>query len=255
VETSGGAPHAQDCKRCGLNAPHAAWCPRCGLSLRHKESAQASLPPIQPGVTPPLPGLLWDRVPGQPHPALKAGGGALLAFVVLVVAAAAANGGGSSIPAQFTSPAASESFPTETEPVEEQPVVTSPTTESTPTEAASTVEPYAVEGVLDEYSSYYSAENVEGLKGLFSPNLVRRDRNKAPETLSQALKTYKKQFGELDGPEYALSEVNVEPGEGEASATAHYSITSQNGTVGGSIEFHLVEEQNRLVIEGLTISK
>lgn len=61
------------------------------------------------------------------------------------------------------------------------------------------------------------------------------------------------QFGELKKPTYSLSGTSVEPGSGEATATAQYSITSQNGTVTGSITFHLVEQDEKLLIDKLTI--
>jgi hypothetical protein len=110
-----------------------------------------------------------------------------------------------------------------------------------------------VETVLDEYSQDYSDENAEGLRGLFAEDLERHDGSNAPEDLTAALATYEHQFGELHEPRYVLSETHVEPGSGEATATAAYSISSQNGTVTGSITFHLVEQGEKLLIDRLEI--
>jgi hypothetical protein len=128
------------------------------------------------------------------------------------------------------------------------------TTQSTSAETvATTVEAAAVETVLREYQQAYSDENIDALKSLFAEDLERRDGSKAPEDLSAALATYERQFSQLRNPSYSLSEVNVEPGTGEASATAQYAISSQNGTVTGSITYHLVEQDRRLLIDNLRI--
>ncbi len=131
----------------------------------------------------------------------------------------------------------------------------SPTqTEPTPTKTTGpTVEAPAVEQVLTEYREAYSAENIEGMRNLFAEDLERHDGDKPPEDLSAALATYERQFSELRNPRYSLSEISVQPGADEATATAHYSISSQNGRVGGSITYHLVEQTERLLIDKLRI--
>ncbi|HEX5308050.1 MAG TPA: hypothetical protein VFW38_03110 [Solirubrobacteraceae bacterium] len=128
-------------------------------------------------------------------------------------------------------------------------------TESTPadTSTTATIEAPQVEQVLNEYTQDYSNEDLEALKGLFTGTLERHDGNKASEDLDAAIATYEHQFGELQNPNYTLSSERVQPGSGEASAIARYSISSQNGTVTGSITFHLIEQEEKLLIDKLTI--
>jgi len=202
-----------------------------------------------------MPGLLWDSVPGRPNPALKAGVVTLVAVVVVIGAfAAAASGGSSPTPPSFvppvSTPESGESTPTTPESTESTPT----TPESTSTAGDSTVESSAVQQVLNEYESDYSGENVEGLKSVLSSNLVRQDGSHAPEGLSQALETYQHQFNELKNPSYSLSGMSIQPGEGEATASGQFTITDQNGTVTGSITFHMVEENEKLLIDKLTIT-
>jgi hypothetical protein len=194
------------------------------------------VPPASPGVPPRLPGLLWDGVPDR---MLVAGAGTLLVVAGVIVAIVISGGGGG---APHTTPFV---------PASESQAITP--TESTTAPTGATVEPSAVETVLNDYQSDYSGEDLEALKGLFSANLVRQDGSHAPEGLSQALATYQQQFSELTSPGYTLSETKVTPGSGEATATATYSITSQNGTDNGSITFHLVEQEEQLLIDKLTI--
>ncbi|HEX3519392.1 MAG TPA: hypothetical protein VHT29_10200 [Solirubrobacteraceae bacterium] len=202
-----------------------------------------------------MPGLLWDSVAGRPNPALKAGTVTLIAVAVVIAAfVATASGGSSPAPPSFvppvSTPESAESTPTTPESSES----TSSTQESTSTTTDSTVESSTVQQVLNEYESDYSGENVEGLKSAFSSNLVRQDGSHAPEGLSQALETYKHQFNELKNPSYSLSGVSIQPGNGEATASGQFTITDQNGTVTGSITFHMVEENERLLIDKLTIT-
>jgi hypothetical protein len=51
----------------------------------------------------------------------------------------------------------------------------------------------------------------------------------------------------------ALSNVQIILGSGEATATASYAISSQNGTVGGTIAVRLVSTGGGLGIEKITI--
>jgi hypothetical protein len=186
----------------------------------------------------------WERVTRTTDPMVLTGAAvaiAVVAVVIVVVVTSKGHGGSSQLPGV----AAASTIPTETTP-----------TESTPTETTATtptVESSQVEHVLGEYKQDYSNENIEGLKGLFAEGLERHDGSKAPEDLAAAVATYEHQFGELKNPTYSLSETHVEPGSGEASATARYSITSQNGTVTGSITFHLSEQNEKLLIDKLTI--
>lgn len=170
---------------------------------------------------------------------------ALIAVIALVLVATKGHGKPSD---QLAGLPGVATVPTESTPTVE-------TTESTPTDTSTTptVEAPQVEQVLGEYTQDYSNEDLEALKGLFAESLERDDGNKAPEDLNAAIATYRHQFGELRSPSYTLSSEKVEPGSGEASATARYSISSQNGTVTGSIAFHLVEREEKLLIDKLTI--
>jgi hypothetical protein len=181
---------------------------------------------------------------------IAAGAVAIAVVAVIVLIFVATKGHSSSSPDQLPGVAAASTIPTETTATESTP------TESTPTETTTTptVESSQVEQVLNEYTQDYSNENVEALKGLFSESLERSDGTKAPEDLTAALATYEHQFGELKNPTYSLSESSIKPGSGEASETARYSISSQNGTVTGSITFHLVEQAEKLLIDKLTIT-
>lgn len=194
----------------------------------------------------------WERATRTADPMVVTGVAvAVAAAAVIVVIVLATKGGGGQLPrATAASALATEATTTESTPTESTP------TESTPTETTATtptVESPQVEQVLGEYTRDYSNEDIEGLKGLFAEGLERDDASKAPEDLTAALATYEHQFGELRKPTYSLSETHVEPGSGEASATSHYSITSQNGTVTGHITFHLVEQNEKLLIDKLTI--
>jgi hypothetical protein len=172
---------------------------------------------------------------------------ALVAVIVAVIFATR-GGGGNNRPPGFAAASASAN---ETPPPESSP------TESTPTEttatAPATVESSQVERVLGEYTRDYSNEDAGGLRSLFAEDLERHDGSKAPEDLAAAVATYEHQFGELHEPHYSLSETNVEPGSGEATARAHYSIASQQGTVTGVITFHLVAQDEKLLIDKLEI--
>ncbi len=190
----------------------------------------------------------WERVTHTTDPMVVTGVAVVIAVVAVVVAIVVAtkgHGGG-----QPSGVAAASTIPMESTPVEPTP------TEPTPTETTATtptVEAPEVEQVLGEYTQDYSTEDIAGLKSLFAENLERHDGSRAPENLTAAVATYEHQFGELQKPTYSLSEMSVEPGSAEASATARYSITSQNGTVTGSITFHLVEQNEKLLIDKLTI--
>jgi hypothetical protein len=77
----------------------------------------------------------------------------------------------------------------------------------------------------------------------------------AAEDRDEALATYRKQFSELQNPTYSLSGVRITPGTGDATASRTYCITSQNGTVGGSITFHVVTGASGLAIDDITSTR
>jgi hypothetical protein len=190
----------------------------------------------------------WERATRTTDPMVLTGiavAVAVVAVIVAIVAATQGHGGNGQLPGAAPASAISgETTPTESTP------------ETTPTEttaATPTIGSSQVERVLGEYSQDYSNEDIKGLKSLFADDLERHDGSKAPEDLATALSTYERQFSELEKPTYSLSETSVEPGASEASATARYSITSQNGTVTGSITFHLVEQGEKLLVDKLMI--
>jgi SnoaL-like protein len=202
-------------------------------------------PPRSPAPQPPAPFVrAWRHVVRNTDPRVLtsvAVGIAVVAVVVAVVFIAKGSGSGD----RLAGVAPANANATETAAVESSP------TETTPSPA--TVEAPQVEQLLDEYTQAYSAEDIEGMKNLFAESLERHDGSRSPEDLSAAIATYEKQFGELEKPSYSLSETSVEPGAGEATATSQYSITSQNGTVTGSITFHFTELEEKLLIDRLTI--
>src|ERR1700730_13077330 len=225
------APHVRICPRCGAQSHAAAWCPKCGLNLRTHTPTQLSTPPSIPGGQPRTP--LWDGVPRRPSPMQLAGISVLVAVAAVIIAVVVATGSNSV--------------------THTVPVVSTVAASSTPTASAPLVESSAVQQVLSEYQTDYSNESAAGLKSLFSSSLVRQDGAHAPESRGQALGTYRHQLSELTNPSYTLSGGGTEPGAGEATATGRYSITSQYGTVGGSIPFHLIHQGERLLIDKLTI--
>lgn len=268
--TDSGQTSPVECPRC--NAPVAGhlWCQKCGLNLRPSSAnTQRATPPsperqLSTPAGPPTPPAAGHRMLGGgtavpavqlPRPPIRraweratrtidsralTAAAVAVAVAAVVVAIVFATKGGGSPPAGVANAST---------------IATAPApAESTPTEAtAPTVESSQVESLLTEYRQAYSDENLEVLKGLFAESLQRHDGSSAPEDLSAALATYERQFSELRHPRYSLSEINVEPGTGEASARAQYSISSQNGTVTGTINYHLVEQEGRLLIDRLGI--
>jgi hypothetical protein len=265
-----------ECPRCGTRSAGAPWCTKCGRRLsgaasgddaatpiaaafaqtdartpapepttRMQAEARAEHPTIsmkaESGPPPPAmvayPASAWEEPPDRRNLYIALAAVAIVVIVLLVVLLG--RGGGSPSPS-----IAPESL---VQPV--TPEQTTPTTsEQTPVSAAS------VESLLTEYESDYSGENAQGLRGLFSEDLTRKDGSKPPEDLEEAINTYEKQFSELKEPSYTLSNIEVQPATAEATAKAAYSITSQNGRVGGAISFHLVEQEQRLLIDSITVT-
>lgn len=243
------------CPRCGTPAQGAVWCPRCGLNLRGLQQGQPKLvggdpPTVQqastaqaaPGTQPPPP------PPASPPSSRRfvamasivlLGAAAIVATVLLVT-----RGGGS-----HPSPA-----PIST--VSRRPTTSTTISGGTQTVApvrASTISLSSVRGLLGEYISAYDNEDVGALRALFADDLVRQNGRDAPQGLADALTTYQTQFSQLSNPDYALSNVSVSRFGGEAVVSAEYSITSSNGTVTGSIRFHVVRRAGRLLIDQLVI--
>jgi hypothetical protein len=110
-----------------------------------------------------------------------------------------------------------------------------------------------VQPLLSRYEAAYSAKSITQLEALFAPSFTRHTGTHAAENREEALTTYRTQFSQLQEPTYSLSSVQITPGTGEASATASYSISSQNGTVGGTIEFHVAPNGSGLAFDQITI--
>lgn len=195
-------------------------------------------PPLPPATvaqaTPPI----WEEEPDRRNLYIAIAAVAIAVIVLLVVML----GKGGSSPTPTTPQALVPTTPATPEPT------TPSTPQPTPVSASS------VEQLLSEYESDYSSESAEGLRGLFSEQLTRKDGSKPTEDLNEAIHTYEQQFSELTQPRYTLSNIRVVPGTGEATAGAEYSITSQNGTVRGSIGFDLGEQEGRLLINSITVT-
>jgi hypothetical protein len=225
------------CPRCGTRSQGVPWCPKCGLNMRTRvPAAPAGVTPPTAEQPPPAPRRApHDRAARRP-PYLLIGGIVALAAIGIVVGLVVSSGGdrgASTTPSPTTQTSA--------------PASTAATT------AAPTVATSTVQEVLRQYEGDYSSENAEGLKALFASSLVRQNGSEPSENLEQAVATYQRQFGEQTNPSYKLSNVSIQPGAGEATASARYTITNQNGTLTGSIVFHLIEENGQLLIDKLTI--
>jgi hypothetical protein len=197
--------------------------------------AMTPVPPPPPTrITPPAP-RTWEDEPDRRN--LYIAIAAVVVAVIVLLVVRLGKGGGSPTP---TTP---QAF-----------LQTTPTTPEQATPEQAPVSASSVEQVLSEYQEDYSSEDADGLRGLFSEQLARTDGSKPTEDLTQAIHTYEKQFSQLKEPSYSLSNIKVEPGTAEATAGADYSITSQNGTVKGAISFHLIEQENRLLIDSITVT-
>ncbi len=196
----------------------------------------------------------WQRVTRTVDPMVLTGIAVAIAVVAVIVAVVlATKGNGGPTNASLAGAAAATTFTAETTASESTPIE-SASTESAETETTTTtIESSQAEQVLNEYAQDYSNEDAEGLKGLFAEGFEREEENKPSEDAATAIATYERQFSELKEPSYTLSETNVEPGSGEATASAQYSITSQNGTVTGSITFHLIAQEEKVLIDKITV--
>ncbi|MGA8353965.1 MAG: DUF4440 domain-containing protein [Solirubrobacteraceae bacterium] len=211
-------------------------------------TAAGGAPPADPLAGTPF-RRAWDRLTARVDPMVLTGGAVVVAVGAVIAVVVLASGGGGGTPSPVI-PAAS-SVLTETTSTE---ATESTASEGSASEAGSaTVESSTVEQELSEYAEDYSNEDVEGLKDLFAEDLERHEESHAPEDLAAALANYEKQFGELEHPVYTLTDEQIEPGAGEASVTAHWSVTSQNPTRQGTIHFHLVQQEERLLIDRLAI--
>jgi hypothetical protein len=242
------------CPNCNGDVPSdAKFCRLCGSRLA--DPISAATPPVgigrpsipEPPQTPDTPSELPAGAP--PQDAIREPGErrghrrlllAALAVVVLAIAAAVVALADTKTSVKHArAQSARSSTPAAT-----------PTTTVAQTPLLGTQE---VEHVLAEYSAAYSAENYQQLATLLSPTLVRRNGTDRPEDRVQAIKTYRDQFSQLRNPRYTLSNMRVVAGHGQATITANYAITSQNGTIRSPITFHVVSEGTGVEIDRISI--
>jgi hypothetical protein len=133
--------------------------------------------------------------------------------------------------------------------------ISTPSTETatTTSSTAASVTTEDVQHLLSKYEAAYSSESTTELEAFFAPGLTRQNGTHAVENREESLATYRKQFSELQHPTYSLSGMSITPGNGEASASGSYSITSQYGTVSGTITFHVVPNGGGQAIDKITI--
>jgi hypothetical protein len=113
----------------------------------------------------------------------------------------------------------------------------------------------AIQSLLGQYESAYSNEDLAGLRGLFTDDLVRLPGNGPPQDLAGALATYRDQFSQLDNPVYELSNVRAASNSTEAQAVGRYLITDAGSRAGsGRIVFHMVTLGDELYIDRLDIT-
>jgi hypothetical protein len=217
------------CPRCDAESDGAAWCAECGLNLRH-----TVLAPVADAV-PPLP-----ETPRSHRRLIAACAALAVAIAVATAVVLFTRGSGSNeAPAPAPAPAAAPSAPVK----EPAPLPTAPRVRA--------ITPVEMSGVLQAYVNAYSSEDTIGLRSLFADDLVRTNGSDAPENLAQALDTYRLQFAGLSNPLYRLSGVSYDAVR--ATAAGIYSISSDSGTVGGSIRFHFVRVGTGLLIDAISI--
>ena len=107
--------------------------------------------------------------------------------------------------------------------------------------------------LLQDYANRYGAQDAAGLGQLFAADGVRRDGSGPPETPSQAVAAYRRQFAQLSNPSYRLSGLRMETRPGAATVTGRYTIASSSGSTSGSVVFQLVERSGRLAIRRLEL--
>ena len=122
-----------------------------------------------------------------------------------------------------------------------------PVVPSTPA-ARPAVSETQVRGVVDRYSAAYSAEDTSELRSLFAPGFKRRNDGEPVEARSEALASYARQFSQLSNPTYTISDLSITAKPSVASASGHYRITSDAGTVTGGIQLRMAVTGGKLLI-------
>lgn len=111
----------------------------------------------------------------------------------------------------------------------------------------------AMGSVLTEYVDAYGAEDLQTLRALFSPDLVRVNGSDPPQDRAGALDTYAKQFQQLSNPRYGLSDVRYRDGETTGQASGNYRITSDSGVNTGRIAFRFTAQDGSVLIDRILI--
>lgn len=236
----------QTCPRCGASTGGAPWCPACGLNLRlHTPETPAAeitatpSPPLSP--PPPLaaPPPARSERSRRRAVALIAGvlvlGGAIATVAVLAF--------------RSSSPRSRDAAKTVVKTVAVTDVVTGGD--------ASTLPPVTVDEMHNELNAYaraYSDESVGELASLFAPDLRRRNDHDPVEDLAGALGTYRQQFAQLRNPNYQLTDLRYQPGQGSGTAEGRYVITSSAGESTGGIAFEFVARGGFLYIDKIAIA-
>ncbi len=111
----------------------------------------------------------------------------------------------------------------------------------------------AVTRALNAYVVAYNARSITALRSLFSPALIRRANNGAPQDLTRAMAVYRGQFSTEANPQLALAGVRVAPGAGHATAGAYFGVYAHNRRTRGTIAFHFVPSGSGLLIDQLNV--
>jgi hypothetical protein len=221
----------ETCPRCGSNATGAPWCPSCGLNLRlhPPETVAPPPPPPPPAYTTPSPNPSRRRLVALVIAGVLALGGAIAALALL---------------AFRSSPPKSAAATTVVQTV-------AVTRSQAPAVPLLTVA--EMHDVLLAYVNAYAAEDTSALGRLFASDLVRQNGADPIEDRTAALATYQHQFDQLTNPHYSLTGIQYATGRGKGSAAGTYTITSDAGRSGGSIEFHFVLRGGLLLIDAIRV--
>jgi hypothetical protein len=112
-------------------------------------------------------------------------------------------------------------------------------TQSTPT-TPRTLSGAEVRRVLARYAAAHTAHDLTGLRALFAPGFMRTINDQAPRGLRVSMADYARQFGAFPRSVYRLDLIDVKLSDGEATATAGYTIENAGPSPStGVIAFHI----------------
>lgn len=132
-----------------------------------------------------------------------------------------------------------------------EPSAVAPTSSAAPERSPT---PEAVRLVLRSYTRSYEAEDAEAVVATMSLSVIRRSGAISMQRgREKAMIEYQRQFDQLVHPRYMLGRLSIATGATEARAHGRYTITSDDAARStGSITFHLVYVDNRLLIDRIT---